>query len=920
MTATSSPSERPPFLLTPEEALAQAGVDARSGLSSADVTARRTQYGPNKFSEGKKEPGWQTFLRQYQDLMQIVLLVAGIFSIWPVEEVSTGVLLIGLTLLNAAMGMAQEGKAAAAVAALQEMMIVKARVLRDGDLVELPAEQLVPGDVVSVEAGDLIPADGRLLVAATLEVDESPLTGESVPVPKGIAAMEDPETTLGDRTNMVFMNTSATRGSGSFVVTATGMATEVGHISEMLEQADATVTPLTLQLARLTRQLIAIAGAALIASMLLGLLRGEPFDELFVAAIAFAVAAIPTGLPAVVTTILSMGTRTLAEAGAIVKNLRSVETLGATSAINSDKTGTLTLNQMTAVEMATVGRRYEITGSGYGFEGQILHEGGRVDEDLEQFLMPMVLAADAVARNGELVGDPTEGALVVLAAKGGLSTEVTREAYPRAAVLPFDAAYKLMATFHHMTDERGKEVVRAYVKGAPDQLLARAASVFAREDAPVTVNDDVRERYMAENDRLASHGLRVLATARKDIAPKDFDPAGDLLAQIEGLTLMALVGIMDPPRPEVRDAVATAHRAGMAVRMITGDHVVTAEAIGRDLGLRGRAISGAEFRAMSDEQALAQLDDIGIIARVTPEDKVRLVQLLQREKRVVAMTGDGVNDAPALKTADIGVAMGITGTEVSKEAAVMILTDDNFSTIVKAVRLGRSIYDNLQRYIRFQMAGLFGFIATFLGSSIFWIASGVPFLPAQTIFINFSVQLSQAFGLGFAEPTPGLMDRKPRPAGVPILGRQMLTWLALVGLVMGAGTLLVIDWGARQFGDDVGRTMGFVTFAVFNIAISISTKDETRSALSHEVLADRTFILATVVSVLITVLATELGLLQRLLGTVGLTFDQWVLCVVVGMSLLVIAEIRKRVWRIPVDEVPKSAGAVDGAAGKPAAS
>ncbi len=801
--------------------------------------------------------------------------------------------------------MAQEGKAAAAVAALAEMMIVKARVLRGGELSELPAEELVPGDIVSVEAGDRIPADGRLITSATLEVDESPLTGESLPVPKGVAAIADASATLGDRTNMVFMNTSATRGSGTFVVTATGMQTEVGHISEMLAAADSTTTPLTIQLEKLTRQLLTIAGLALAASMILGLLRGEAFDTLFIAAIAFAVAAIPTGLPAVVTTILSLGTRTLAGAGAIVKDLRSVETLGSTSAINSDKTGTLTLNQMTAVEMATVGRHYEISGTGYGTDGQILHEGGQEDTDLERFLLPMVLASDAVARNGELVGDPTEGALVVLAAKGGVSAPVTRERYPRLATLPFDAAYKLMATFHQMTDEQGQDVVRVYVKGAPDQLLARAAAVYARERDPIATSDDIHARYMEENDRLAAKGLRVLATARKDIAPADFDPDGDLLEQIDGLTLMALVGIVDPPRPEVKGSIATAHRAGITVRMITGDHVVTAEAIGRELGIPGRAISGAEFRAMSDEQVLRELDDIGIIARVTPEDKVHLVELLQREGHVVAMTGDGVNDAPALKQADIGVAMGITGTEVSKEAAVMILTDDDFSTIVRAVRLGRSTYDNLQRYIRFQMAGLFGFIATFLGASIFWIAGGLPFLPAQTIFINYSVQLSQAFGLGFAGPPPGLMDRKPRPAGVPILGRQMLIWLALAGLVMGVGTLLVIDWGSRAYGDDVGRTMGFVTFAFFNIAYSLSTKDETRTALSREVLADRTLVIATVVSVLVIIAATELGLMQRILNTVGLGVDQWAVCVLVGLSLLPISEVRKHFWHIPVNEVPE---------------
>ena len=453
--ATPTPAEAgPAHVLTSEEALARAGVEARTGLSPAEAATRLQRYGPNRFAVTKTEPRWQRFLRQYQDLMQIVLLVAGIVSILVVGQISTGLLLLFLTVMNAFLGVNQEGKAAAAVSALQEMMIVTAKVTRGGELIELPAEGLVPGDIVSIEAGDLIPADGRLLTSATLEVDESPLTGESLPVAKDAANVAELDTPLGDRVGMVFENTSVTRGSATFLVTETGMATEVGHISDLLESADDLQTPLTRQLDKLTRQLIMVAGVALIASMAIGLARGESFDALFIAAVAFAVAAIPTGLPAVVTTILSQGTRTLAAAGAIVKRLRSVETLGSTSAINSDKTGTLTMNQMTAVEMVALGRRYEIDGSGYSTDGHILRNGEAAQQNLDGLLLPMVLASDAVVREGELVGDPTEGALVVLAAKGGLGTATTRDAYPREATLPFDAAYKLMATFHKATDAR----------------------------------------------------------------------------------------------------------------------------------------------------------------------------------------------------------------------------------------------------------------------------------------------------------------------------------------------------------------------------------------------------------------------------------------------------------------------------------
>ena len=485
-----------------------------------------------------------------------------------------------LTLLNAVLGLNQEGKAAAAVAALAKMMIVKARVRRDGALTQVPAEQLVPGDVVEIEAGDVVPADGRLLNAATLEVAEAALTGESLPVSKGVEPVGAAEAPLGDRTDMVYMNTNVTRGTGAFVVTATGMATEVGHISGMLQTQEESKSPLTVQLEKLTKQLVTIAGLALVASVVLNMARGQSFTEVFTVAVAFAIAAIPTGLPAVVTTILSRGTRLLADANAIIKRLRSTETLGATSAICSDKTGTLTLNQMTAVELTIPGRRYTVSGTGYSTEGQIKHVAGEPEVPLEQFMFPLALACDAVLTpTGEMIGDPTEGALVVLAEKGGVALAPTRERYPRVAELPFDTAYKLMATFHRMTDESGTEVVRCFVKGAPDQLLARAGSHLNPELATAAVDEEFKTRYLDENERLAKKGLRVMATARKDFDADGFDPDADLLELMEGLTLLALVGIVDPPRPAAKAAIATAHDAGIQVRMITGDHAITASAI-----------------------------------------------------------------------------------------------------------------------------------------------------------------------------------------------------------------------------------------------------------------------------------------------------------------------------------------------------
>jgi Ca2+-transporting ATPase len=903
MAATEAPptttTEAPVWHTLPTEVVAQElDVEPDRGLTSEEAASRLARYGPNRFTEAKSESRWHAFLRQYEDPMQIVLLVAGIISIYPVKQVGTGIVILLLTLFNAALGLQQEGKAAAAVAALAKMMIVKARVRRDGALMQLPAEQLVPGDVLAIEAGDVVPADGRVLAAATLEVAEAALTGESLPVGKGVDAVAAADAPLGDRTDMVYMNTNVTRGTGEFIVTSTGMATEVGHISGMLQGQDESKSPLTVQLEKLTKQLVTIAALALVASIVLNMARGQSFKEVFTVAVAFAIAAIPTGLPAVVTTILSRGTRLLADANAIIKRLRSTETLGATSAICSDKTGTLTLNQMTAVELTIPGRRYEVSGSGYSTEGHIKHVAGEPEIPLEQFMFPLALACDAVLTStGEMIGDPTEGALVVLAEKGGVALGATRERYPRLAELPFDTAYKLMATFHRMTDDAGREVVRCFVKGAPDQLLARASSHLDPALATVAVDEDFKARYLAENERLAKKGLRVMATARKDFDLAAFDADADLLELMHELTLMALVGIVDPPRPAAKAAIATAHSAGIQVRMITGDHAITAEAIARELGIEGRAITGAQFADLDEDQAVAEIDEIGVIARVTPEQKVRLVDILKRKGHVVGMTGDGVNDAPALKQADIGIAMGITGTEVSKEAAAMILTDDNFATIVKAVELGRGLYDNLVKYIRFQMGVLSGLILTFLGASILNIASGIPFLPLQTLWVNFTTQVFQSVGLGYGTPSERLMERSPRKPKQPILTRTDTRWFVAAGLVMAIGTLAVAAGAEHDHGEQLARTMALTTFALANLVFSFTTRDDLASVFSVDTFSDRTFVIASLASATSIILATEFGFLRRILDTVELTGNQWLICIGAALPIVVASEIRKLILR-----------------------
>jgi Ca2+-transporting ATPase len=877
--------------LTAEAACERLGVDPRNGLDEAEVARRRAQFGPNKLAEGEKEPGWRAFLRQYRDLMQLVLLGAAVVSIAALQEVSTGLVIVGITVLNAVLGLNQEGKAAESVAALQKMLVIRAHVRRGGAMHDVPAEELVPGDVVSFEAGDKIPADGRLLVAATLEIEEAALTGESTPVSKAVDPVGGESVALGDRVDMAYMNSTVTRGRGEMVVTTTGMKTEVGRISGMLSGVRQEKTPLTRQLDQLTVLLTIMAAGALALVVVIGLLRGDDFDDLFLIGISLAVAAIPTGLPAVVTTVLSLGTQALAAKGAIVKRLRSVETLGSTSAICSDKTGTLTLNQMTARQLVIAGRRYSVDGEGYSTNGRILHVAGEPDVPLETFLLPMALANDATVRDGEIVGDPTEAALVVLAEKGGIAVDETRRTYPRVGEVPFDSDYKFMATFHELEDD-GKRVVRCFVKGAPDVLLARSAGI-RDVDGSVSAVGEHRDLVLAENDRLAGEGLRVLAVAARDFDPATFDGGAPLLDEVRDLTMLALVGIVDPPRREARDAIAHCTKAGIRVRMITGDHATTAAAIAAQLGIEGRALTGTEFAALDDEELAWQVDEIGVVARVAPEDKVRLVDMLAGKGNVVAMTGDGVNDAPALKRADIGVAMGITGTEVTKEAADMILTDDNFATIVAAVEGGRGIYDNLMKYVRVQLIMLGGFILTFVGAGIFDVAGGAPLTPLQILWINFAVDVVLAIGLGFDAPVPGLMQRVPRDATAPIVDRALGIRLGVASVAMAALALGVAAWGEHRYDLVVATTMGLTTLSLMHVVAALESREPRETIFRRYTLANRRFVQLIGIALVLTFLVTALAPLQRIFDTVPLTSSQWGVCLLGPVVFVVVAELGK---------------------------
>jgi len=873
------------------------GVEPERGLSVEEARSRLQSHGPNRLTGAKKESGFQAFVRQYRDFMQIILLAAAVLNLVVTGDVGTSVVLAGLTVFNAVIGLRQEAKAEESVKALAQMMKTIARVRRGGQALEVDAEELVPGDVVLMEAGNRVPADGRITVAATLEIEEAALTGESLPVAKSTDPVPGDDVPLGDRTCLAYMNTSVTRGRGEMVVTATGMDTEIGHIATLLATTEADKTPLQKQLDGLSKIIATIAGIALVLVVLLGLAQGESFDTLFITGVALAVAAIPTGLPAVVTALLSIGTREIARRNAIVKRLPAVETLGSTSVICSDKTGTLTLNKMTARELAIPGQhRFTVSGEGYSTAGEIKHVGG-LNIDLDPYLLPMILCADAVLDGESLIGDPTEGALIVLAAKGGLDISETRATYPRIAEVPFDSDYKFMATFHEMPGPDGRPVVRCYVKGAPDVLISRGGSYRDPDGTVVGVTDSNRHLATEANDRMAASGERVMVVAQRDLDPKSFDPAGDLLELVQDLTLLAMAGIVDPPRSEAKAAIAECRDAGIRVRMITGDHATTAGAIAGELGIEGRAITGAEFAAMSDDQLLEQLPEIGVVARVAPEDKLRLVRLLKRAGNVAAMTGDGVNDAPALKAADIGVAMGITGTEVSKEAAVMILTDDNFATIVSAVEYGRALYDNLFKYLRFQMSTLVAYIAIFIGAGIFGIAGGVPLTPLQILWINMVIDIPIAVALGFDEPTEGLMRRRPRPVSAPVLSRANWVRLCVQGFVMTVGALVAYQIGDAQDGPAAGATMLLTALSLSHLAVGLLARDQRNTILSRAALPGPTQLRRYGIALLAIIAATTIGFLQRILETVELSLSQWSICIGIALTLVVVEELIKLVLR-----------------------
>ena len=882
------------YALSPDAVAAALGVDPAAGLGSARAADLLRDNGPNSLPEEKPQPGWRRFLDQYRSYMQIILIVAALVSLL-ISEWSTGVLLILLTILNAVVGMRQEGKAESAMNALKSMMKATARVRRDGSESVIPAEQVVAGDVALIAAGDEVPADGRIIVASALQIDESALTGESTPAAKSAVTLPEEKLGPGEQANMAFMNTPVTHGSGIMIVTGTGTGTELGKISGMLSATAVDESPLTREMNRLTLWIAAAAGLTMVIMFALGRARGDAWDELFTAAVSLAIAAIPEALPTVAQMILSVGGVDLAKRNAIVKDLPSVETLGFTSAINSDKTGTLTMNQMTAVEVVDPVDRYTISGTGYGLEGKIHHAAGSTDT-IEEAILPYLVASDARLVDGKVVGDPTEGALLVLGGKAGLDIEATRERLPRLATLPFDPSYKLMATFNSCVDASGRPVVRCFVKGAAPAVMARAASALAG-GASIPWDAVLREKAQAHVERMESAGQRVMAAATRDLDPDGFDPDGDLLGYVTGLQMASLVGMVDPPREESAVAVSAAQAAHIRVRMVTGDDVITGAAIAKQLGIDGEAVLGAEFAALPESDRLARIDGIGVVGRVAPEHKVLLAETLKKKGHVVAMTGDGVNDAPAIKAADIGIAMG-TGTEVAKNAGRMILSDDNFATIVFAVEQGRKIYDNLTKYIRFVLVLLVAFVLTFLGATLFNIAAGEPFTPAQVLWIHFIVNAPFGFALGFDKETPGLMTLRPRHRGQSVLTTGMIVTVGLAGLAITIGLLSMIAVGQHIFGSvSVGQSIAFTSFALCLIVAAVESRSESETALTTATFDSKQMNWAMLGEFVVAVLVTQMDVFNRLLGTTQINLRQFAWALVPAIALLLLWELGKYVAR-----------------------
>ncbi|MET9392955.1 HAD-IC family P-type ATPase [Streptomyces sp. NPDC006624] len=870
---------------------AHLGVDPATGLSAGEAEERLAAVGPNRLAEPARRPEWLKFLDQFRNWLIGILLIAAVVAA-ALGDFRDAVVITVVLQINAVLGYLQERRAERSLEALRRMLVPTARVRRDGVEERIEAAALVPGDMVLLEAGDRVPADGRLTVAESVEVAEAALTGESQPVPKSAAAVAtgaDAPLPVAERGSVLFMNTALTRGRAEMIVTATGMRTELGAIAEALRSGAEPPSPLQVQLDSLGRRLAVLSGVAVVAYAVVALLHGEALADIALRSVALAVAAIPEGLPAVLALTLALGVYRMARRGAIVKRLASVESLGAATVVCSDKTGTLTLNEMTARALWSAGRLYEVTGEGYATTGAVRPAGSSAAapaEALREAVLPFAACNDARLTDRGFVGDPTEAALVVLAAKAGIDAGRLRSQAPRTGEVPFDGAAKFMATFHPGPGGR----VRVYVKGAVDVLLGMCSDVLT-EDGTEPLDDRHRGEIQAVTARWGGAGLRVLgaATAVLDGVP---GPGG-----LTGLTLVSITGIADPPRPQARDAMALCRSAGVAVKMITGDHADTAAAIARELDIRGDVATGADLDAMTDGQLAERVDGIGVFARVAPEHKVKIVRALTSRGHVVAMTGDGVNDAAALRAAHIGVAMGVTGTDVAKEAADMVLTDDDFSTIVRAVREGRAIYANIVKFVRFQLATNIGAILTLLGAALAGLPA--PLTAAQLLWVNIIMDGPPAMALAVDPARDDVMRRPPRDPGERILDARRILAIGRAGAVMAVGTVVLLWLARAPFGTDTALTMAFTTFVLFQLFNALNARADDGPLLGRDQLRNRTlwWCLAGVLAV--QVLAVHLPWAREVFGTVPLSAGQWAVCLATASTVLLVELVLRAVRPAP---------------------
>jgi Ca2+-transporting ATPase len=913
-----------PYLETAEAVLAGLGSDPARGLTSTEAAARLRQFGPNALAAEPSPPAWRRFVAQFQNPLVALLLVAAVISsgVWLLERDSElpfeTLTILVILLANAVLGFIQEARAEQAVAALRRMTAATATVLRDGQRQKILASQVVPGDILLIEEGDAIAADGRVIEAIGLQVSEAALTGESLPVSKCVEPLGE-AAGLGDRRNMVFAGTVVTYGRGRAVVTATGMHTEVGRIAGLLQRTEDEATPLQAEIARVGRTLgaVVIAIAALIVVTVLltsPAITSRVVVDALVIGVSLAVAAVPEGLAAILTIVLALGMQRMARRNVIVRRLAAVETLGSANVICTDKTGTLTRNEMTARCLITASGQVTFTGSGYAPHGEVLAADGRPLATDSPLYAEVVLAlrAAALANNSALQvhgdrwsiqGDPTEGALRVAAAKLSLSLEALEHEMPRLGELPFSAERKRMSTLH--VDPHHADQMLVFAKGAPDVLLALCCAEQVGADVH-PLSEARRRQILATVDGLADQALRTIGVAYRRMPRQPGLPAE---AIEHNLTFLGVFGLLDPPRPEAKAAVARAMQAGIRVIMITGDHPRTAAAIAAELDIAppgARVITGAALESLDDSTLARLVRDVSVYARVSPEHKLRLVQAFRQHGDVVAMTGDGVNDAPALKQADIGIAMGITGTDVAKEAADMILTDDNFASIVAAVEEGRAIFSNIRKFLRYLLSSNIGEVLTmFLGLLFASSLMGMPALPllaVQILWINLVTDSGPALALGVDPPAPHLMRRPPRPRGQGVIDRAMWAGLLLVGITMAIGTLLMFDYGLpggliAGSGDvTYARTLAFTTLVLFQLFNVFSARSDRESAWTA-LFSNRWLWAAVLLSLAMQVAVVYLPALQRAFQTTPLAAGDWLACALVASSVVWVREGSKALMR-----------------------